>query len=94
MTGPGGVTISDPAHSISTAPTVTCVGSCTAMPTNSVVYPVAIPQTGVAVKWFNAAVGSGGGTFHVVPTVTLSIAARTRVGTYTATETYSINQGP
>lgn len=78
-----------------------CSGACVlaSAPTNTVTYPVAIKQDNVAVKWFNAAAGTGttgalGGSWPITATLRLGIPAKTRAGSYTATETYSITQGP
>jgi len=64
------------------------------MPTNTVTYAVAIPQTGVAVKWFNAASATGIGTFNITPTLRLVLPAKSYAGTYSATQTYSVVTGP
>lgn len=94
FSGQNGASIPDPALSIRSAPSVACASTCSSMPTNSVSYAVSIPQNNVAVKWFNAALGTGLGSFTITPQLTLAIPAKSFAGSYVATETYSIVIGP
>ena len=66
--------------------------SCTAA-TNSVSgYPLTI--SGTAVKFFNAAVGTGLGQFDVTPTVGVVVPGNAYAGTYTSTVTLAVVSGP
>jgi len=66
--------------------------SCTAA-TNSVSgYPLTI--SGTAVKFFNAAVGTGLGKVDVTPTVGVLVPGNTYAGTYTSTVTLAVVAGP
>lgn len=89
-------TLSTSASSI-TGVTNACAegGSCTA-PTNAVGYPLTVPAgaEAEAVKFFNAAEGTGLGVFSNTPTVAVSIPADTYAGTYTSTITLASVSGP
>lgn len=71
-------------------------GACTD-PTNAVNYPLTVPagaEAPAAVKFFNAAEGTGMGVFSTTPTVAVSIPANTYAGTYTSTITLASVSGP
>ena len=92
--------LSTTASSINTAPTFACIsggGHCTS-PNNSIGYPVGVPAGSptapTAVKFFNAASGSGLGKFTITPIVTISIPANTIADTYTSTVSVAIVSGP
>lgn len=82
-----------------TGVTATCAsGSCTNA-TNAITYPVAVPASGTApgptaVKFFNAAAGTGLGSFTVTPTVGVFVPGTSFAGSYTSTVTASIVSGP
>jgi hypothetical protein len=94
-TGPA--TLSTSASSV-TGVTSACVALTTCTnPTNSIGYALTVPAAPVAptaVKLFNATVNTGLGKFTVTPTVSVSIPANTRVGTYTSTITLAVVTGP
>ena len=82
------------ASTIASAPSVTCTTSC---PTNSIGYPVVVPAGATpptAVKFFNAANGTGKGASTITPSVTVNIPGNTFTGTYTSTITLAIVAGP
>lgn len=92
--------LSTTASSINGAPTVSCISNgnhCTS-PTNSVGYPVGVPAGSptapTAVKFFNAASGSGLGKFSITPTITVSIPANTIADTYASTVSVAVVSGP
>lgn len=84
---------------IQTAPTAVCVSAyanCLA-PTNTVGCPVSVPAGAgppAAVKFFNAASGTGEGQFTVTPTVSVSVPQNSFAGTYSSTVTLAIVSGP
>jgi hypothetical protein len=63
-------------------------------PTNSVTYPLGVPTTAPAVKFFNAAVNTGMGSFTVTPTVGVFVPQNSFAGTYTSNVTVAIVSGP
>lgn len=70
---------------------------CVTNPTNSVTYPLTVPAgttAPTAVKFFNASVLTGLGTFTVTPTVAVVIPANAYVGTYTSVLTFAFVSGP
>jgi WxL domain surface cell wall-binding len=70
--------------------------SCT-NPTNAVNPPVTVPAGATAptaVRFFNAAAGTGMGAFTVTPTVGVFVPATTFAGSYSSTLTVSIVSGP
>jgi hypothetical protein len=71
-----------------------CQTTCTSNPTNSIGLPVAVPLAAPAIKFFNAAANTGMGTFTVTPTLTVTIPANARAGTYTSRITTAIVAGP
>lgn len=81
-----------------TAVTNACAeGSTCTDPTNAVTYPLTVPAAAVAptaVKFFDAAEGTGLGKFTNTPTVGVSVPANTYAGTYTSTVTLAIVTGP
>ena len=91
--------LSTSASTVASAPTVTCntaYANCTAA-TNSVSYPVTVPAGSsppAAVKFVNAAPGTGAGEFTVTPTVSVSVPQNSFAGTYTSTLTIAIVSGP
>jgi hypothetical protein len=95
----GTQSLSTSASTITSAPTVSCdtaYANCTS-PTNSVSYPVSVPAGSTpptAVKFVNAASGSGGGRFTITPTVSVSVPQNSFAGTYTSTLTIAIASGP
>ncbi len=91
------------AQSLSTnASQVTSVSSSCAVapcvnPINSVGYPVTVPAgtaPPAAVKFYNAALLTGLGSFTITPTIRVSVPANTFKGTYTSTITLAIASGP
>lgn len=95
-TATGGKTLATTASTI-TATTFSCVSGCTANPTSSVAYPVAVPAGAgppAAVKFYNAAANTGRGTFTITPTVTVAVPANTLTGSYTSTVTTALISGP
>lgn len=96
----GGATPSTLATNASTITGVTnaCApGSTCTNPTNSTTYPVAVPAAATApaaVKYFNAATGTGKGKFTNTPAVSVAIPADSNVGTYSSTLTLSSVSGP
>ena len=91
--------LSTSASTITSAPTVSCItayANCTAA-TNSVTYPVSVPAGSsppAAVKFVNAASGTGAGQFTVTPTVSVSVPQNSFMGTYTSALTIAIVSGP
>ncbi|MDQ2903840.1 MAG: WxL domain-containing protein [Chloroflexota bacterium] len=88
-----------PTASAITAMTAVCqpLQTCTTMPTNAVTYPVAVPADNpapTAVKFYNAAAGSGEGTFDISTTITISIPANAYAGSYSSTITLAYVSGP
>jgi hypothetical protein len=82
-----------------TAMAVPCGASSTCLPpTNSIANTnLAIPAATVAptaVKYENAASGSGLGTITVTPTVTVAVPANVYAGTFSSTVTVAIIAGP
>ena len=92
-------TLSTSASTIAGAPTVVCdtaYANCTAA-TNSVTYPLGVPAGSsppTAVKFVDAASGTGAGEFTVTPTVSVSVPQNSFAGTYTSTLTIAIVSGP
>lgn len=80
------------------AATTSCTASATCVaPTNNVAYPVTVPAGAVApaaVKFYNAALNTGLGTFTISPTIRIAIPANTYAGSYTSTITLNIVSGP
>jgi hypothetical protein len=80
-----------------TGVTAACAsGTCT-NPTNQVTYPVAVPAGATAptaVKFFNAAAGTGLGSFTITPTVGVFVPGTSYAGSYTSTVSLSIVSGP
>lgn len=80
-----------------TAVSVSCAaGTCTG-PTNSIAYPVVVPAGSTAptaVKIFNAASGTGMGSFTVTPTIATGVLGNAYAGTYTSTVSISVAVGP
>jgi hypothetical protein len=82
-----------------TAMATPCGANSTCLaPTNNVANTsLTIPAATVApaaVKYENAASGTGLGTIVVNPTVTVAVPANVYAGTYTSTVTVAIVQGP
>ena len=95
----GGHSLPTGASTIKTAPTTACVTSSASCrnPTNAVSYPVAVPAGATAptaVKFFNAASGTGAGEFTITPTVSVTVPQNAFAGTYTSTVTIAIVSGP
>ncbi len=91
--------LSTSASSINTVPAVACssVGNHCTNPTNSITYPVGVPagaSAPTAVKFFNAATGSGLGKFTITPTVIIAIPASTIADTYSSTVSVAVVSGP
>lgn len=92
-------TLSTGASTVAAAPTAVCDSAeakCVA-PTNSVGYPVSVPAGSgppTAVKFFDAASGTGAGKFTVTPTVSVAVPQNSFAGTYTSTLTLAIASGP
>ncbi len=94
FTNGAGKTLSTTASTV-TAVSVTCSSSCVA-PVNSVAYPVTVPAGAgppASVKFYDAALGTGMGTFTVTPTIQVSIPANSYSGVYTCTVTVLIASG-
>jgi hypothetical protein len=92
----GSKTLATNASSI-TAAAFACQASCTANPTNSISYPLALPAGAgppAAVKFYNAAANTGRGTFTITPTIQVAVPANTLTGSYTATLTTAVTSGP
>lgn len=96
----GGHTLNTGASMItSVVPAVNGSGTYT-NPSNSISntslgIPAGCPSPGpTAVKFFNAAVGSGMGQFTITPTVSIAIPANSYAGTYSSTVTLAIATGP
>jgi hypothetical protein len=66
--------------------------TCTAATNSGITLPLTI--TGVAAKFFNAAVATGLGKLNVTPTIAVSIPASSYAGTYTSTVTLAAATGP
>jgi hypothetical protein len=66
--------------------------SCTAATNSGITLPLTI--SGVAAKFFNAAVLTGLGKIDVTPTIGVSIPGSTYAGTYTSTVTLAATTGP
>lgn len=81
-----------------TAVSNACVtGATCTNPTNAISYPVALPAGATAppaVKYFNAAVGTGKGKFTNTPTIGVLVPANADAGSYTSTVTISAVSGP
>src|SRR3954453_20162800 len=79
-----------------TGVTNSCATTC-ASPTNSVAYPVGVPAGSTpptAVKYFNAAAGTGQGKFTNTPGVDVAVPPSSNAGTYTSTLTLAAVSGP
>jgi hypothetical protein len=79
--------------------TQVAVGSCTgsSCPTNSVGLPVTVPAAATAptaVKFFDAAAGTGTATVTITPTFETSVPGNSYAGSYQATITFSAVVGP
>ena len=66
--------------------------SCTAATNSGITLPLTI--SGVAAKFFNAAVNTGLGKLNVTPTVAVAIPGSSYAGTYTSTVTLAATTGP
>lgn len=96
-TGAGGSTLAANASSITGVANACASGSTCTNPTNSVTYPVGVPAGATAptaVKYFNAATGTGKGKFDNTPGVNVFIPADANAGTYSSTLTLSAVSGP
>lgn len=95
----GSHTLAATASKLTAAPAVACdttQANCVA-PTNLVGYPVTVPAGATApaaVKYFNAATGTGAGQFTVTPTITVSVPQNSFAGSYTSNLTLAIVSGP
>ena len=92
----GGATLPTNASSVTSVASACVLVGCT-LPTNSVPYPVAIPAAAVAptaVKFVNAANGTGTGTISVTPTVQVTVPANSFTGSYSSTITLAVVAGP
>jgi hypothetical protein len=90
-------TLAANASQIASAPTVSCTGSSCTAPSNAISYPVTIPAGATPpapVKFFDAAAGTGAGSFTITPAVTVFVPQNSYAGTYTSTLTISIASGP
>lgn len=79
-----------------TGVTSSCNTTCSA-PSNSITYPLGVPAGSsppTAVKYFNAAAGTGQGEFANTPAVNVSVPASSAVGTYSSTLTLAAVSGP
>jgi hypothetical protein len=93
----GSLTLSAAPSSV-TGVTSSCVGGSTCTdPTNSVGYPLTVPAGATpptAIKYFNAAVGTGAGEFTNTPSIDVAIPANARAGVYSSTLTLAAVSGP
>jgi hypothetical protein len=85
--------------STATEITQVAVGSCTgsSCPTNSVGLPVTVPAAAsapTAVKFFDAAAGTGAGPVALTPTFVTTVPGNSYAGSYQATITFSAVVGP
>lgn len=90
-------TLSTTASAITAVSNACVEGATCTDPTNAVTYPLTVPagaEAPTAVKFFNAAEGTGLGKFTNTPTVTVSVPANTYAGTYTSTITLASVSGP
>jgi hypothetical protein len=63
----------------------------------SITFPVSVPAGAgppSPAKFYNAALGTGIGTFTITPTIQVAIPANSYSGSYTCTITVVINSGP
>jgi hypothetical protein len=93
----GGATFATTASAVTGVAVGTCSGGGCNQPVNAIAYPVSVPAASTApaaVKFFNAAANSGGGTVTVTPTVSVAVPGNSFAGTYTSTLTISLNTGP
>lgn len=75
-----------------TAGSFTCASSCTTNPTNGITYPVTL--SGSAQRTYDAAAGTGRGTFNVTSTYQVTYPANALAGTYSSTVTLTGATGP
>jgi hypothetical protein len=66
--------------------------SCTAATSSGITLPLTL--TGVAAKFFNAALSTGLGKLDVTPTIAVSIPGNSYAATYTSTVTLAATTGP
>ena len=78
--------------------TATCAaGPDCVTPTNSIAHPLTVPAgptAPAAVKFYNAAAGTGMGEFDIKPSLQLSVPANAYAGSYTSTITITVASGP
>ena len=91
-------TMSTSATTVTGMSTAACdnAGPCT-LPTNGVSYPVTVPAAATAptaIKWANAAVGTGLGRIAWSGTFSVAVPQNAYAGTYTSTLTISVVSGP
>lgn len=95
FTAAGGRTLPDDALSVTGVAATRVAGR---VPTNSISYsaPVTVPlgSSATPIKVYNAAAGSGMGTFDLLPSVALAIPADTYAGSYASNVTISLVAGP
>jgi len=92
----GAYTLPTSASSVTAVSKSCSVSPCT-NPTNSVTYPVTVPAGSgppTAVRFYNAAAGTGKGTFTVTPTIKVAVGANAYKGSYSSTITLAIVSGP
>jgi hypothetical protein len=80
-----------------TSASVTAGSGTCSLPTNSVSYPITLPAATTAppaVKLYNAAANTGGGSLILTLNFALTVPANARSGTYSSTWTFSIASGP
>lgn len=76
---------------------VSCAQAPCTDPVNSVAYPVQIPAASTApsaVRFFNAAAGTGKGTFDLTVAAQTAVPANADAGSYTSTVIVSLISGP
>ena len=96
-TGSGGSTLATNASTITGVANSCASGSTCTNPTNAVAYPVGVPAGATAptaVKYFNAATGTGRGTFANTPSMNVFLPANADAGSYSSTLTISVVSGP
>jgi hypothetical protein len=94
FTGTAG-SLSTTALSVLDVPVATChaLTTCGTAPTNTTTYPVAL-TAGAASKIYSVSTATGAGSFDIVPTFNLNIAATDLAGSYSSTLTVAYTTGP
>jgi WxL domain surface cell wall-binding len=96
FTTTGSKTLPTTAATVTGASSVAGTGNCS-LPTNSVTYPVTVPAATTApaaAKIFDAAAATGAGPATVTLALSLAVPARSYVGSYNSTWTFTDASGP